>query len=61
MRASITGFVERVEAPGVIEAKLEITRLESSEPHSGHGAGSSAALIGRIRSKRSSHSAHLYS
>jgi hypothetical protein len=57
----MTGFVESAEAPGVIEAKLEITRLDSAEPHSGHGAGSSAALIGRMRSKRSSQSAHLYS
>jgi hypothetical protein len=57
----MTGFVERAEAPGVIEAKLEITRLDSTDPHSGHGAGSSAALIGRMRSKRSSQSAHLYS
>jgi hypothetical protein len=60
MRASIMGFVAR-EAPGVMEAKLEITRRESSEPHSGHSATSSAALIGRMRSKRSSQSAHLYS
>src|SRR5919112_1627490 len=61
MRASITGFVDRADAPGVMEAKLEITRLDSVEPHSGQPAGSSASLIGRMRSKRSSHSAHLYS
>src|SRR5829696_3705757 len=59
--ASITGFVERAEAPGVMEAKLEITRRDCTEPHSGHSAGSSASLIGRIKSKRSSQPAHLYS
>ena len=60
---SVVGeFVERAEeAPGVMEAKLEITRRDCIEPHSGHSAGSSASLIGRIRSKRSSQPAHLYS
>ena len=44
-----------------MEAKLEITRRDCVEPHSGHSAGSSASLIGRIKSKRSSQPAHLYS
>ena len=61
MRASIIGFEDIAEAPGVMEAKFEITRLDSTEPHSGHSAGSSEALIERIRSKRSSQPAHLYS
>jgi hypothetical protein len=61
MRASIMGLVPRAESPGVTEAKLEIKRRESVPPQSGHGAGSSAALIERMRSKRSSQSAHLYS
>jgi hypothetical protein len=61
MRASIIGFEERVEAPGVIEVKLEIKRRDSVPPHSGHSAGSSAAVIERITSNRSSHSEHLYS
>lgn len=51
-----------MEAPVVMEAKLVVTtRSDSSEPHSGQRAGSSAWLIGRMRSKCSSHSAHLYS
>jgi hypothetical protein len=61
MRASIIGLVESAEAPGVTAVKVEIKRRDSSEPHSGHRAGSSAAFIERIRSKRSSHLAHLYS
>ncbi len=61
MRASIIGFEDIAEAPGVIEAKFEMTRLDSAEPHSGHSAGSSEALIERIRSKRLSQLAHLYS
>jgi hypothetical protein len=54
-------LLERAEAPGVIEAKLEIIRRDSAPPHSGHSAGSSAALIERINSNRSSQSEHLYS
>jgi len=54
-------LLERVEVPGVTEAKLEIKRRDSVPPHSGHLAGSSAALIERINSNRSSQSKHLYS
>jgi hypothetical protein len=54
-------LLERVEAPGVMEAKLDITRRDSTPPHSGHSAGSSAALIERINSNRSSQKEHLYS
>jgi hypothetical protein len=61
MRASITGLVERAEAPGVTEAKFEIRRRDSVPPHSGHSVGSSDALIERINSNRSSQSEHLYS
>lgn len=55
------GFVFIADAPGVTMAKLEIKRRDSTEPHSGHSAGSSEALIERIRSKCSSQSVHLYS
>jgi hypothetical protein len=61
MRAFIAGFEERVEGPGVMEAKLEIKRRDSAPPQSGHSAGSSAALIERINSNCSSQSEHLYS
>jgi hypothetical protein len=61
MRASIMGLEFIAEAPGVTIAKLEIKRRDSTDPHSGHSAGSSDALIERIRSKRSPQSAHLYS
>lgn len=54
-------LVETAEAPGVTEAKLEIKRRACVPPHSGHSTGSSAALIERINSNRSSHSEHLYS
>jgi hypothetical protein len=57
----MTGLVASAEAPGVMEAKLEIKRRDSVPPHSGHSALSSAALIGRINSNRSSQSEHLYS
>jgi hypothetical protein len=55
------GFEERAEAPGVMEVKLEIKRRDSVPPHSGHCAGSSAAVIERITSNCSSQSEHLYS
>jgi hypothetical protein len=61
MRAFIMGFEERVEAPGVMEAKLEIKRRDSNPPQSGHSAASSAAFIERINSNCSSQSEHLYS
>lgn len=55
------GFVFKAEAPGVMEEKLEIKRRDSAMPHSGHAAGSSAALIGRMRSNCSAQLEHLYS
>jgi hypothetical protein len=61
MRASIMGLLLVAEAPGVTIAKFEIKRRDSTDPHSGHSAGSSEALIDRIFSNRSSQPAHLYS
>jgi hypothetical protein len=62
MRESIIGFVAVFAAPDPMETKLVvIERIAPSKPHPGHEAGSSDALIGRMRSKLSSHSGHLYS